>query len=47
MIRGVVFTLVTLLSPTLVHAQSVQLWLGIWKLNVERSSFWDRLLTNG
>ena len=39
MVRGVVFTLVTLLSPTLVHAQSVPLWLGVWKLNVARSSF--------
>ena len=34
MVRVVVFTLVTLLFPTLVRAQSVQLWLGVWKLNV-------------
>lgn len=35
----VVFALVMLLFPTLVRAQSVRLWFGVWKLNVARSSF--------
>ena len=39
MVRVVAFTLVTILVPTLVRAQPVPLWHGVWKLNVGRSSF--------
>ena len=32
------FAVVTLLLPTLVRAQSVQLWFGVWQLKVAASS---------